>query len=74
MANSKVAPTWADFPYIFNPSKALTAKELTEVMRFFFAVKPVDQEFFDALPSNMQAHFSVRDNVADQPTILKGDK
>ena len=46
------------FPYVFSPTKTLTTKELTEVLSYFFAVKPVSQGFYDNLPDHIQQHFN----------------
>lgn len=69
---ANLRPTWGDFPYTFNPKKTMTTKELTEVLRYFFAVKPVSKEFVQALPKDLQQHFSLRDDAEAQPSILKG--
>lgn len=66
--------TWDAFPYAFNPSKTMTTKELTELMRYLFAIKPVSKQFFDGLPPNIQQHFTLRDNPSEQPTFLQEKK
>jgi len=74
MTNPTQRPTWEDFPYTFNPVKTMTTKELTEVLRYFFAVKPVSEDFVKAMPPELQKHFSRREDASSQPSILKETK
>ena len=67
-------PSWGDFPYSFDPSKTLSTKEITEVLRYLFYVKPLSSEYVESLPEDIQKHFVLRDNPEVQPSIknLKG--
>ena len=71
-----IKPSWSEYPYSFNPEKTLTTKEITEVLRYLFYIKPLSSDYVGNLPEDIQKHFTLRDNLEEQPTIndLKGTK
>lgn len=54
--------SWADFPYVYNPKKNLTNKELNELMKHMFSVKVFPEHFYEDLPDNLKQHFDKRKN------------
>jgi len=52
-------------PYIFSPTKTLTTKELTEVLKCLFEMKPVSQKFYDDLPDTIKPHFKSRTPIEE---------
>ncbi len=65
MAETK--KTWADYPYKFDPTKTLTTKEMTLLMKHLFGMKAFPEPFVEGLPKDLKKHFQVRENIHARP-------